>query len=255
MSSDPSKKQKKEVRVFQLNDEKAEFEELELDPELELQEILKSNLILYFVQASIYKSFIWIGKETSNRMKFIGAKKATVVRDSIGPAIKISTIEEDDEPIPFQVMIGTYVPEVVEPEEEGQTGPAYEGSEGDESLLEELSLDKIVLILEKIGCPEGFRREMVLYGKNIYGYQESYREYMGEILKERKLYPLEEKVPDGSYLTKGLTPRILLSYNRVVLVELLHELSAEELEKETNEKQKLRDVKSSPAVFFQKGSA
>ncbi len=254
MSSDPSEKQKKEVRVFQLNDEKAEFEELELDPELELQEILKSNLILYFIQASTYKSFIWIGKETSNRMKFIAAKKATVVRDSIGPAIKISTIEEDDEPIPFKVMIGTYVPEIVEEEEE-QIGPAYEGSEGDESLLVELSLDKIVLMLEKIGCPEGFRREMVLYGKNIYGYQEYYREYMGEILKERKLYPLEEKVPDGSYLTKGLTPRILLSYNRVVLVELLHELSAEELEKETNEKQKLRDVKSSPAVFFQKGSA
>ena len=252
MSSDPSEKQKKEVRVFQLNDEKAEFEELELDPELELQEILKSNLILYFIQASTYKSFIWIGKETSNRMKFIAAKKATVVRDSVGPAIKISTIEEDDEPIPFQVMIGTYVPEIVEEEE--QTGPAYEGSKDDESLLEELSLDKIVLMLEKIGCPEGFRREMVLHGKNIYGYQESYREYMGEILKERKLYPLEEKVPDGSYLTKGLTPRILLSYNRVVLVEILREMTREELEKEANEKQKLRDTTSSPAVFFQKGS-
>ncbi|MHA1744558.1 MAG: hypothetical protein ACTSWW_01075 [Promethearchaeota archaeon] len=253
MSSEPSEKQKKEVRVFQLNDEKAEFEELELDPELELQEILKSNLIIYFIQASIYKSFIWIGKETSNRMKFIAAKKATVVRDTIGPAIKISTIEEDDEPIPFQVMIGTYVPEIVEEEE--QTGPAFQNTIEDEILLEELSLDKIVLMLEKIGCPEGFRREMVLYGNNVYGYQEYYREYMGEILKERKLYPLEEKVPDGSYLTKGLTPRILLSYNRVVLVELLHELSAEELEKETNEQQKLRDVKSSPAVFFQKGSA
>lgn len=252
MSSDPSEKQKKEVRVFQLNDEKAEFEELELDPELELQEILKSNLILYFIQASIYKSFIWIGKETSNRMKFIGAKKATVVRDSIGPAIKISTIEEDDEPIPFKVMIGTYVPEIVEEEEEQDV---IRTEEEDEILLKELSLDKIVLMLEKIGCPEGFRREMVLHGKNIYGYQEYYREYMGEILKERKLYPLEEKVPDGSYLTKGLTPRILLSYNRVILVELLHELSAEELEEETNEKQKLRDVKSSPAVFFQKGSA
>jgi hypothetical protein len=252
VSSDPSEKQKKEVRVFQLNDEKAEFEELELDPELELQEILKSNLILYFIQASIYKSFIWIGKETSNRMKFIGAKKATVVRDSIGPAIKISTIEEDDEPIPFKVMIGTYVPEIVEEEEEQDV---IRTEEEDEILLKELSLDKIVLMLEKIGCPEGFRREMVLHGKNIYGYQEYYREYMGEILKERKLYPLEEKVPDGSYLTKGLTPRILLSYNRVILVELLHELSAEELEEETNEKQKLRDVKSSPAVFFQKGSA
>ena len=33
------------IRVFQLNDELAEFEELEIDPEMELYELLKSELI------------------------------------------------------------------------------------------------------------------------------------------------------------------------------------------------------------------
>ncbi len=49
------------IRVFQLNDEAAEFEELEIDPEMKLAELLKSNLILYFVDAGEFPE-LYLGR-------------------------------------------------------------------------------------------------------------------------------------------------------------------------------------------------
>ncbi|MHA1673412.1 MAG: hypothetical protein ACTSYI_07270 [Promethearchaeota archaeon] len=230
----------KDIRVFQLNDEKAAFEELEIDPEVELHELLKSNLVLYFINPKSYRSFIWAGAEASTRMKFIAANAATKIRDKIGPAIKISTMDEDEESKGFKIMIG--LESAIEFVEE-QTGPAYEGKAEDEVMLEEMTLAKIVLTLEKLGNPEGLIREMVIEGNNIYGYQETYKKYMGELIKERKLYPLEDKVPDGTYQQEKLFPRILMSYNRVILVELFRKMDQEETDQEIQEIQKLAELK------------
>lgn len=213
------------IHIFQLNDEEAEFEELEIEEDIKLHEILNSKLILYFVKPAKYQSFIWTGSEASVRMKFIAAKKASSVRDRIGPAIKISTVDDGEETSSFKIMIGLEQ-EITYDEE--QTGPAYEGTAKDEELLKNLTLEKIVLLLEKIGLPEGYQREMIIDGNNIYGYHENYKEYLGEIIKERKLYRLQEKVPDGPYFAKDLVPRMLMSYNRVVLTELLRKLTPEE---------------------------
>ena len=51
--------EKKVVRVFQLNDEKAEFEELDIPDDINLYDILDSELVLYFVEPARFKSFIW----------------------------------------------------------------------------------------------------------------------------------------------------------------------------------------------------
>ncbi|MHA1620227.1 MAG: hypothetical protein ACTSVZ_13205 [Promethearchaeota archaeon] len=229
-----------DVRVFYLNDEKANFEELEIDTGVELHELLKSNLVLYFINPKNYRSFIWAGGEASVRMKFIAASAATKIRDKIGPAIKISTVEEDEESKAFKIMIG--LESAVEFVEE-QTGPAYEGKAEDEVMLEEMSLAKIIITLEKLGNPEGLIREMVIEGNNLYGYQETYKKYMGELIKERKLYPLEDKVSDGTYQQDHLFPRMLISYNRVILVELFRKMSQEEIDQEIDEIRKLAELK------------
>ncbi|MHA1719078.1 MAG: hypothetical protein ACTSWX_00990 [Promethearchaeota archaeon] len=235
-----TEQEKKEpIKVFQLNDEKAEFEELELEPDVKLYEILNSKLILYFVDPSNYSSFIWAGSEASTRMKFIAANKASSIRDKIGPAIKISTVDESDETLPFKIMVGL---EKEETYEEEQTGPAYEGTAEDDKLLKNLTLEKIVLLLEKIGLPDGYQREMVIDGNNIYGYLETYKEYLGQIIKERKLYRLKESVPDGPYLAKDLIPRILMSYNRVVLTELIRKMTPEEIEKKKENEKKIQEA-------------
>ena len=235
-----------DVRVFQLNDEKASFEELEIDPGIEVHELLKSNLVLYFINPKSYRSFIWAGAEASTRMKFIAANAATKIRDKIGPAIKVSTMEEDEESKAFKIMVG--LESAVEYVEE-QTGPSYEGKAEDEVMLEEMTLAKIVLTLEKLGNPEGLIREMVIEGNNIYGYQETYKKYMGDLIKERKLYPLEDKVPDGTYQQDHLFPRILLSYNRVILVELFRKMSQEEKDQENRDIQKWAELKQTENPF------
>lgn len=246
VASNNNPENEERIRVFQLNDESNDFEELDLDPEQELYEILDSDRLLFYVNAAQYKAYIWTGRNVSTRSKFIGAKKSGEVRDRIGPAIKITTVDEDDETLAFKIMVG--LEEEIDYEEE-QTGPAYEGKAEDEVLLEELTLNKIILLLEKVGCPEGYAREMIVEGKNVFGYQEIYTEYMGEIIKERKLFPLEEEVPDGSYLAKDLTPRLIMSYNKVVLVDLLRKMSPEEIEEENQIELKVQRTKQLETPF------
>lgn len=233
-------KKKKPIQVFQLNDEKAEFEELELEEGVQLYEILNAKLILYFVNPETYRSFIWAGSEASTRMKFIAANKASSIRDRIGPAIKIQTVDQNDETLPFKIMVGLEKLKTIEEEE--QKGPTYEGKDEDEVLLKNLTLEKIVLLLEKIGLPDGYKREMVIDGNNIYGYLETHKEYLGQIIKERKLYRLKDTVPDGPYLAKDLIPRILISYNKVVLTELIRKLTPEELKRENEDETKIYEL-------------
>ena len=237
-----TEEEKKPIQVFQLNDEKAEFEELDLQEGVKLYEILNNKLILYFVNPETYRSFIWAGSEASTRMKFIAANKASSIRDRIGPAIKISTVDQNDETLPFKIMVGLEKLKTIEEEE--QTGPAYEGKASDEVLLKNLTLEKIVLLLEKINLPEGYVREMIIDGGNIYGYLETHKEYLGQIIKERKLYRLKDTVPDGPYLAKDLIPRILMSYNRVVLTELIRKLTPDELESRNQEESRIYELNS-----------
>ena len=104
---------------------------------------------------------------------------------------------------------------------EAQTGPAYEGTADDLELLESLTRDKILLLLEKAGIPEGYERKMVIVKNKVFGYKEYDRNYLGAVIKEKQLFPLREEIADGPYLADKYIPRMLFSYNNVVLTELL----------------------------------
>ena len=79
-------------------------------------------------------------------MKFISAKIAPNIRDQYGIAYKITAVDEGNETLAFKIMIG--LEEEINYEKE-QTGPAYEGTNKDLELIEELSREKILLLLEK----------------------------------------------------------------------------------------------------------
>ena len=209
------------VVVYMFNDEAGEFEELEIEEDeedFELYELLDSDNIFLFVDPEHYRVWIWQGNNTTVRMKFISAKLAPTIRDQHGIAYKITTVDEDNETMAFKIMAG--LEEEIDYEEE-QTGPAYEGTEKDLELLESMSREKILLILEKAEVPEGFERKMIIVKNTIYGYKEYERNYMDSVIKERELFPLKEEVPDGPYLAEGYVPRMLFSFNNVVLTELL----------------------------------
>jgi len=206
------------LRVYQFNDKLGDFEELEIEEDLPLYELFDSDFILLVVDPTSYRVWLWHGANTTTRMKFIAANIAPKIRDHYGIAYKITAVDEGNETTGFKISSGL---EKVTDYEEAQKGPAYTESLEDMELLKELSREKIVLLLEKTGIPEGYKRKMVIVQNKIYGYREYDRNYMGSIIKEKKLFPLMEEVPDGPYLAEKYIPRILFSYNNVVMTELL----------------------------------
>ena len=217
--------EEEKLRIFQFNDQLAEYEELDVEEGIQLYELLDPDFILLFVDPEHYRVWIWHGANTTTRMKFIAAKIAPKIRDRYGIAYKITAVDEGQETKAFKITSG------IEKEidyEEGQTGPAYEGTIEDDELIKELSREKIVLLLEKAGIPEGYERKMVIVKNKIYGYKEYDQNYMGSVIKEKKLFPLKEEVPDGPYLAENYVPRMLFSFNNVVITELLQRIETKE---------------------------
>lgn len=240
MGEDSEDNGKKKIVVYQLNDEKAEFEELDFDEDLQLYELLDPSFVLLFLDPSKFRAWIWQGSETSVRMKFLSAKLAGAVRDSIGIAMKLSTVDDGNEPLAFKIMVGL---EEEETFEEVQTGPSYTGTVTDNQLLKEATLEQIIALLEKLVQPRGFKRDLVIVKNKIYKYVIDKTEYMGSVVEQKKLLPLEEKIPDGPYLIDGYTPRLLFSFNNIVIIELLKRMTPEEIEKEDLLQEKIMEVK------------
>ncbi len=212
------KEGKEKIIVFQYNDQLNEFQELEVEADIKLTELLDSEFVLLIVDPTRYRVWIWHGSNTTTRMKFIAAKMAPSIRDRYGIGFKISAVDEGNETLGFKVAAGLEEePDYVE----AQTGPAYKETEEDLELIKSLSREKILLLLEKAGVPEGYERKIVIVKNKVFGYKEYDRNYLGSVIKEKKLFPLKEEIDDGPYLAENYIPRMLFSYNNVVLTELL----------------------------------
>ena len=209
---------KEKIIVFQYNDELNEFQELELEEDIEIQELLDPDFVLLLVDFTRYRVWIWHGSNTTTRMKFIAAKLAPSIRDRYGIGFKIAAVDEGNETLGFKIAIG--LEEEVD-YTEVQTGPTYEGTQEDLELFESLSREKILLLLEKAGVPEGYEIKMVIVKNKVFGYKEYDRNYLGSVIKEKQLFPLKEDIDDGPYLAENYIPRMLFSFNKVVLTELL----------------------------------
>lgn len=224
------KKVEQPIIVYQFNDQISDFEELVIDPDVDLSELLDDDFILLFVDHSHYRVWLWHGWNATTRMKFIAAKMAQPIRDKHGIAYKITAVDQENETHAFNVLIGKE--EEIDYEKE-QTGPAYEGSDEDLELLDTLSREKILLILEKSGIPEGYERKMVIVKNKIFGYREYEKNYRGSVIMEPQLFPLKEEIEDGAYLAEDYIPRMLFSYNNVILTELLQKVKVNHDEETT----------------------
>ncbi len=222
---DKVRRKEQSIIVYQFNDQIGDFDELIIDPEIELKDLLDDDFILLFIDPKHYRVWLWHGYNTTTRMKFMAAKMAAPIRDRHGIAFKITAVDQDNETVAFKVMLG--LEEEID-YEVAQTGPAYEGTEEDLELLESLSRERILLILEKAGLPEGYERKMVIVKNKLFGYKEYDRNYLGSVIKEKQLFPLKEEVEDGAYLAENYVPRMLLSYNNVILTELLQKVEVDD---------------------------
>jgi len=228
-------RQSQTITVYQFNDGIGDFEELLIDPDVQLKDLLDDDFVLLFVDPQHFRVWLWHGYNTTTRMKFIAAKMAPPIRDKHGFAFRITAVDQDNEMHGFLVMIG--LAEEID-YDQAQTGPTYEGTTEDLELLESLSREKILLILKKAGIPDGYERKMVIVKNSIFGYREYERNYLGSVIKEEQLFPLKEEIEDGNYLADKYVPRMLFSYNNIVLTELLQKVEKDD----TIQKKSLKDL-------------
>lgn len=107
VKEEPTKKpQKFDFVVFKLNLQSEEFEELKLNDDDKIEHLLDHDVILLFVDNLNSRVWIWEGRNTSPRMKFISAEAAHKIRDQHAIDYNITTIDDGDEPIEFKIIIG-----------------------------------------------------------------------------------------------------------------------------------------------------
>ena len=106
---------------------------------------------------------------------------------------------------------------------EQKVEPIYKETEEFKDLLESFSLERLLLILEKIDTPEGYQRRLIIMNNEIYLYKE-FDASLGSEFKQKRIFPLKEEVDDGSYLMEDYTPRPIFSFNKLLLIELLQKI-------------------------------
>ncbi|MFX1375894.1 MAG: hypothetical protein ACFFA0_08800 [Promethearchaeota archaeon] len=94
------------IFLYSLNKELGEFEEIEIKENTPLFELLNSEKILLFVDVHEGRVWVWEGKNTSTRMKFISAQQAPKIRDKHDLAFKISSVDDGDETAAFKILVG-----------------------------------------------------------------------------------------------------------------------------------------------------
>jgi len=92
--------------VFKLNTQLEKFEELKIDENDKLENLLDHDEILIFIDNLNSRVWIWEGRNTSPRMKFMSADFAPIIRDQYACDYIITTIDDGDEPIEFKMILG-----------------------------------------------------------------------------------------------------------------------------------------------------
>ncbi len=188
-----------------------------MDEDLPLYDLLDSESILSFIDPKHKRLWIWIGSFSSTKMRFMSTQASYLIRNRYVFGFKISTVDEGDEHIDFKVMLGL---EEEMGEKIDQIRPLYRGTPEEDENFESLSEGKILLIMKKIPIPKGYQRKLIIVNNVIYLYKESTTSLGSDIKKER-LFRLKEEVSDGIYQFDGYTPRILFSFNKILLIDLM----------------------------------
>ncbi|MFX1310486.1 MAG: hypothetical protein ACFE8C_12360 [Promethearchaeota archaeon] len=94
------------IFVYQFNEDLEEFEELKTKENVALFELLQSDKIFLFVDVNNEKVWVWEGKNTPLRMKFISAQEAPKIRNIHDITFTISSVDEGDETAAFKILVG-----------------------------------------------------------------------------------------------------------------------------------------------------
>lgn len=216
-NNDESYKREENVRVFEYVETEEDFRELEIEEGIPLHSLLGSEFILLFITPNHKRVYHWIGKNSTVKMKYGAASKVGTVRDLEASGYLIRTEDEGDESLSFKIMLGLAEPK--EEEQEEETKPIYDGSQD-----EELTNQEALLHLEKMPVPEGYERNIVIINDKIFRYKEYATPSLNIDVVTKKLFPLKEEIDDGIYTFEDHLSRILLSYNKIKIIEFLKKI-------------------------------
>ena len=205
------------IRVFEYEEGEEDFRELEIDESVPLHSLLRSEFILLFIYSVDKRVYHWIGKDTTTKMKYGAASRVGIVRDLEAGGYLIRTQDEDDESLSFKIMLGLAVQN--EEEEQEEAKPIYDGSQD-----EELTNKELIRLLEKMPVPEGYERDIIIKNDEMFRYKEYTTPSYKVDIVNKKLFPLIEEIDDGAYTFEDHLPRILLSYNKIKIIELLKKI-------------------------------
>ncbi|MFX1260296.1 MAG: hypothetical protein ACFFAN_20800 [Promethearchaeota archaeon] len=98
----------KEIKylIFQLKPESEKFEKVDIPEGVLLHELLYHDLILFFVDSEHNRVWIWEGRNSTTKMKFLSVQLAPTIRDKYGIDYNICPIDDGDEPLEFKKFIG-----------------------------------------------------------------------------------------------------------------------------------------------------
>lgn len=209
--------ERKDLLIFQLNDEKAEFEEIEVPEVKKLYELLDSSFVILILDPPNYIGWTWLGSEISSRMRILAATQSLNVRDNHGFAMKMKSADDGSEPNLFKFLV-ELIDELIDPK------PPVIPPEPPKKI-EDLELEEIILLLEKAGVPDGYKREMVFINGKLFKYHVYNIEHSGKLEEQKELVPLIEKVPDGSVVLDSFIPRLLFSFNEIKFIDFLKAIS------------------------------
>ena len=92
--------------IYNFNIEIEDFEEIEHKENVPLFELLDSDKIILFVDSHNAKVWIWQGKNTSTKMKFISSQTAPHIRDKHDVTYTLSSVDEREETAAFKIIVG-----------------------------------------------------------------------------------------------------------------------------------------------------
>jgi hypothetical protein len=223
--------------------------------------ILSSDRVLIVIAENNKKIYLWKGKNSPVRKKFVGAQKANALRTEYGFAYKVIAMDETDEEADFLALIGMKpikkpkaapAPEpVAEPitEPEPTPAPKPKSKATTQKMVTapapapepkvviksqpsprvtaaqveqpRLNENEIMSKLEKIEVPKGLARELVISGHALYAIKESKTSVFGKENVERRLERVNP--PEGIFLAEDFIPRILVENGVVQAIEFLKE--------------------------------
>jgi len=93
------------ILMFKLNLEEETYDQLEINQGNPISEQLKSDDIIFIVDAEHSRIWIWEGTNANIKMKFLSTQIASKIRDRHGITYAITSVDEGSEPADLKELL------------------------------------------------------------------------------------------------------------------------------------------------------